>query len=110
MRKYILVVLLVGAILLLCGCNANKTSEQQKYKRISFESESLDDSLGYLNDDTIIVSDLAETFSSQIPIYRISECNISDQQFQQMLGNLKELWTIPSFCNATIGTKLFRGF
>ena len=89
MRKYILVVLLVGAILLLCGCNANKTSEQQKYKRISFESESLDDSLGYLNDDTIIVSDLAETFSSQIPIYRISECNISDQQFQQMLGNLK---------------------
>ena len=23
---------------------------------------------------------------------------------------LKELWTVPSFCNATIGTTLFRGY
>ena len=24
--------------------------------------------------------------------------------------NLNELWTVPSFCNATIGTTLFRGY
>lgn len=24
--------------------------------------------------------------------------------------NLDELWLVPSFCNATIGTKLFRGY
>ena len=88
MRK-LFISILACMLVLLSGCNPKSTEEQHKYKRISFESESLDDSLGYLNDDTIIVSDLAETFSSQIPIYRISECNISDQQFQQMLGNLK---------------------
>jgi hypothetical protein len=89
MRKYILVVLLVGAILLLCGCNANKTSEQQKYMRISFESETLGEVMGHVKDDTIIINDAKETYETKIPVYEIKERTISDQECEQMMETLE---------------------
>ena len=89
MRKYILVVLLVGAILLLCGCNANKTSEQQKYKRISFESEALGETVRYVGEDTIVVNEAKENIDAQIPIYEIKKRSISDQECKQMMETLE---------------------
>lgn len=84
MKKRLLAILLCGALLLLCGCNTGL----KKYKRISFESETLGEQLSYIKDDTVVINNTHETFSTQIPIYQIKERAISEEECQQICDNL----------------------
>lgn len=77
-------ILLCSVLLLLCGCNGSLI----KYKRISFESETLGEELKRISESATVVNNASETFSSQMPIYRIKERNISEQECQQMMDNL----------------------
>lgn len=81
MKKHIFAILFC-CVLLLYGCN----TQPEKYKRISFESE---DQFNYLNDDTVVVNNAGEPFSSQIPIYEIEERIISDNERQLLMDNLE---------------------
>lgn len=92
MKKRILAILLCSVLLLLCGCNGSL----MKYKRISFETETLGEELKSIDENTVVINKANETFSSQMPIYKIKERNISQQEFQKMLDNL-EIADDPSY-------------
>jgi len=80
--KRLLIVMLCCVLLLLSGCN-------KKYKRISFESDALNDSSAtYIQENTVVVNKATECFADKLPIYRIQERNISNEEAQQMLHNL----------------------
>lgn len=89
MKKRILAMLLCCVMLLLCGCKAEPVVEQKKYKRISFKSEALGDEINRISENATVKIDAKENFSNQMPIYAITERNISDNEFQQMLDNLE---------------------
>lgn len=81
MKKKILSIVLCCVVLLLCGCN----SKSEKYKRISFDSETLSDHLEkYTNDDTVVINEVNTTFANQLPIYKIEKHKISDLEFRRM--------------------------
>lgn len=76
------VVILCCSFLLFAGCTA-------KYQRISFESDALDEELdSHIRADTEVINVADEAFPVQLPIYEITERNISEQDIQQMLQNL----------------------
>lgn len=76
--------------MLLCSCSTGP----KKYKRISFESETLEDRLGFVSEDTVVNNTVTETFPAQVPVYEISERVISDNERQILMANL-ELPTNP---------------
>lgn len=62
----------------------------KQYKRISFQSESLGEGLAdHLTADTAVLNLSEEQFSTQLPIYRIKERNITQQDYEQMLAVLE---------------------
>lgn len=84
MKNRVLAFVLCGVLLLFCGCN----TKPKQYKRISFESKTLDNEFDYIYDDTVVLNNAKESFSSQVPIYEIKERSISDKEYQQMINNL----------------------
>ena len=84
MNKRILAMLVCCVLLLLCGCS----SGSKKYKRISFKSDAMSEQLRCIKDDTVVVNKSTETFPAQMPIYRIKQRSISEEECQQMCENL----------------------
>lgn len=84
MKNKIIAVMLCLSLVLLCGCHA----APEQYKRISFKSEMLSEEFDYLSDDTVIISKAEETLSTQLPIYKISERVISDNERQLLMACL----------------------
>ncbi len=78
MKKYIAVILCLF-LLSLTGCST-------QYKRISFADEALGDT--YVNENTKIIYTANDSFSEEIPVYKISKRNISNKEFKQMLKQL----------------------
>lgn len=85
------IVILCCYLLLLSGCST-------KYQRISFDCDTLGEDLaGHISADTMVVNAASDAFSTQLPIYKITERNISQQGYEQMLkaldisGNPKDL-------------------
>lgn len=60
-----------------------------KYQRISFNQNTLGGELpNHIDSDTIVANDTQGKFPTQLPIYRITKHNISDDEFQQLLQQL----------------------
>lgn len=87
MKKMIAV---VCCLLLLSGCQA-------KYQRISFSEDDLGEQFDHINAATRVENTVDADFSTNMPIYKIAERNISQQEYEQMLealdlpGNPKHL-------------------
>lgn len=85
MKKLVAIVMAVCMMLVvLSGCST------KSFKRISFDGETLGDELDkYIANDTS-VRNLAEgeTFPSVLPVYKITERKITEEEFQQTLDNL----------------------
>lgn len=72
-------------VMLLCSCgNGNN-----KYRRISFESDTLEERLSFVSEDTVVNYDATGMFPTQLPIYEISERVISDNERQILMANLE---------------------
>lgn len=88
MKKRLFVILLCCAMVLFCSCSAKGEKISlfgKKYKRISFNSETLGETLAtHIAEDTAVVNLANESFPSQVPIYEIKEREITDEEFQQM--------------------------
>lgn len=80
MKKRIFVSLLCCILLLLCGCNR----KAEKYKRISFESETLGEKDKWVSKDTTVINNAREGFEVQMPIYEISKRYISEEEMGQL--------------------------
>ena len=76
--------IILCCVMLICGCS----SKSDKYLRISFESQSLDDKLGTLSANASVVNNTAESFAAQMPVYQIKERLISTQECDEMIENL----------------------
>lgn len=74
--------ILCCVLLVLCGCNT-------KYKRISFETDSLGVEASNINEGTAVVNKSTETFSVQMPIYEIRKRTISEKECQEMMSALE---------------------
>lgn len=85
MKRRLFVMLLCCVLMLFCSCS----TENKKYKRISFASEAMGEQMNSMSESTMIVSSTKEAFSTQMPIYRISERNISSRECDQMKENLE---------------------
>ena len=81
MKKYI--------FLILCCSVFVFSSCSEKYQRISFDSNFLEEELvQYVNEKTMIVDVTDESFPAQLPIYEITEREISREEFLSMLQKL----------------------
>lgn len=93
MKKLVAIAMAVCMMLVvLSGCST------KSFKRISFDGETLGDGVDkYIANDTS-VRNLAEgeTFPSVLPIYKITERKITEEEFQQMLENLEIVETSDS--------------
>lgn len=76
-------VIVLCCILLFCGCNAN----QEKYKRISFKSDTLSDNITCITANTVVTYSAENTFQETMPVYKINKHAISEQEFKQMEEN-----------------------
>ena len=79
--KLKILIILCALLLLLSGCNT-------KYQRISFDDDTLGEKLSALDNDTLVINNATETYPKQIPIYKIIENDISEQEYRQMLEAL----------------------
>ena len=69
------------------GLNA---ARPEKYKRISFEQGSLGEGENpHINEDTIVVNNVQQTFAAQLPIYEIIPRNITQQEFEAIKAALQ---------------------
>lgn len=69
-------------MLLLSGCST-------KYKRISIGSDTLGEDLAmYINNNTSVMNEITANLPTQLPMYKISERSISQQEFELMLQQL----------------------
>ena len=55
------------------------------------------------------VSDIKEDINEGVNDIEEEMDDMKDSNYKYGL-NLEELWTVPSFCNATMSTTLFRGY
>ena len=55
------------------------------------------------------VSDIKEDINEGVNDIEEEMNDMNNSNYKYGL-NLKELWTVPSFCNATMSTTLFRGY
>lgn len=69
-------------LLVFSGCTA-------KYQRISFDSDTLGENLAnHINADTKVENTVNADFPDQLPIYKIIERNIYQEEYEQMLEAL----------------------
>ena len=93
MKKYYVIYFLCFA-LLFSGCSAisqeqgSAYGDEKKYQRISFDLEVLDETLSFVNENTVVVNDAKETFPTQFPIYEITPHNITQQEFDETVKAL----------------------
>ena len=59
-----------------------------KYKRISFDRETLGEELAHIDESTAVVNNAKETFPTQLPIYEITPHNITQQEFDAIVDAL----------------------
>ena len=83
MKRRIFATILCCA-LIICGCS----SKSDKYLRISFKNQSLDDRLGAITANTSVVNNTSETFASQMPVYEVKERIISTTECDEMVEKL----------------------
>ena len=117
MKKYIFALLLTFS---LAGCrNTNMSEDMNRMKEdVRDGVNDMEDSIRDTYDKDMKNPNVqnSEDSYNQVPNDHSDTNNDIDNDAEHKptasnLGlNLKELWTVPSFCNATIGTKLFRGF
>ena len=68
-----------------------------KFKRISFDAETLGETLAYIDENTVVINNTKETFPTQLPIYEITPHNITQQEFDETVkalnlpGNAEDL-------------------
>lgn len=80
--KRFLVALLCSCLILLSGCS-------KKYLRISYDSESLGDTLGgWVGEKTVVIDKVNKDTPTQLPIYEISERKITQAEFEQLQEQL----------------------
>ena len=84
MKKRILALLMCGVMMMLSGCN----SEPKKYKRISFESQVLGDSITSINESAVLINNADEAIPLQISVFEIKKRDISEKECEQMMENL----------------------
>lgn len=84
MRKRFFLIMLC-LLCLLSGCSVNK------YQRIKLENITLGDSISsYITSDTAVVNTTTAKLPNQLPIYKITEHAIDEQEFQTMLEQLAD--------------------
>lgn len=88
MKKRIVAMFICCVLLLLSACNAKSLAELRKYKRISFESETLGDETAKISEETNVTFIAMETFQTEMPIYTISKHAVSKQELDKMEENL----------------------
>ena len=71
-------------VMLLSGCSKGN----DKYRRISFETDTLEERLSFVSEDTVVNYDATGTFPTQLPIYEIGERVITDGERQRLMDNL----------------------
>lgn len=65
-------------------------TQSEKYKRISFEEELLGERENpHINEDTLVVNNVQQTFATQLPIYEIIPRNITQQEFEAIKAALQ---------------------
>lgn len=84
MKRKPLVILLCCVLFLFCSCS----TKFMKYKRISFESEALCEQINAISENTVVVNSAEETFSTEMPIYKISKRLISSKECERMMEEL----------------------
>ena len=81
--KLKILIILCAFLLLLSGCNT-------KYQRISFNAQYVAEELAaHISEDTTIINKTDTTFAARLPIYKITEDNITEAQFQQLKQQLQ---------------------
>ena len=61
-----------------------------RYKRISFNSQTLNGIIeNHINTDTIVTNTVKQSFPSNLPIYQITEREITQSEFEQLLNALE---------------------
>ena len=96
MKKY-LIALLVSFSLV--GCTNMNEMGQDVKDELSDMSEDVRDEVNDIGED------MKDEFEDS------TDATDKTQPTSNVYGlNLHELWMVPSFCNATIGTTLFRGY
>lgn len=79
------IIIILGCVMLLfSGCG------QEKYQRIHFDNEYLSITVeNHIDTNTLIVNNGEEKFKEEFPIYKITEKKVSQQEFENMLQELK---------------------
>ena len=91
--KKMTAILLCCALIILCGCNATQNNELQKYKRISFESETLGEQAWTIDENANFINKATEVYENQMPIYEISKRNITEEEYEGLRETLGiEAW------------------
>lgn len=81
MKKYI-VIFVCCCIVLLSGCST-------RYKRISFDNDTLDGTqIKQFDENTIVVNEIKEETFTQFPVYEISRRDITESEMQEMFKQL----------------------
>lgn len=80
-KRRVLAMLLCSILILFCGCS----TASEKYKRISFESDTLGEALTCITENTSVEYNADETFASSISIYQIKERNISKKELRKLM-------------------------
>lgn len=90
MKKRLLAMLLCCSAVFLLGCKQDKinTPSGTKYQRICFENQTLGEDLALITEDTAVRNDTTQSFPAQLPIYKIKEHTISEEEFHLMEDNL----------------------
>ena len=81
-KRVVLIATAVACLLLLL------TPGQGKFKRISFDKETLGETLAYIDENTVVVNNSKETFPTQLPIYEIIPHNITRQEVDGIIDAL----------------------
>ena len=81
-KQILLLVFCFVFVFVFSGCS-------ERYKRISFENEDIDEELAkYIDDETEVIYNGKPDFPSQLPIYEISKRSITQDELAQMLKKL----------------------
>jgi len=79
MKRILMLIFTLCIMVLVAGCSP-------KYKRISFNDEYLRETITkHLDSNTEIINSTSKDFANDFTIYEISEREITDEEFQQVL-------------------------
>ena len=84
--RYTAVAACLALVIGLCGfwLMPRSSPQQKKYKRISFESETLGSEPEGIGEDVIVTNVAKETFSQQMPVYEISKRSITENEHKRL--------------------------